>query len=541
MADVDSAISLYGLALDFRSTGHPKQPIILLNIFKALHLRFILTGDPEDRGRTSACKQAAQCPSSDQFRQPHGLYDVFNAASLAETATGSLCARRVKIEVVPLETIQQLKRMVEDKIAVPVREHKLFYADHLLLDERTIQQCVPDTSGVINVVCCVRPIEKVDELFPLINMEMDILFREALVPTTKSQGKRPMYHVVDPLSTPSDHDGVLQLVTPGIAREAYSKEARDSSQIVEMGFPYVDVEAAMSATDFNPDLAVEYLLNYSYSIPPSHGPLEGVDGESPNIMDSVIGDESFKSNDPGELSMAIECFELTLESRPAGHPDHSSALNDLAAALNYRFEESGDRADLDTAIGYFEDALQLLSPTHEGRSDFLYNLAVTITNRFRLTGDRKDVEVAIRFHQDALRLRPLGHPHRSSSLHQFGSAVYDRAEQTKDLVDIDKAIEYYRDALSLRPNWRRDHPANLNGLGLAMFVRCGLTKEYGDLDTVIAYYKEALQLRPPGDPGRSINFDNLGVAMNTRFMQGGNRLDLDMAIEYYEDATAFIS
>jgi hypothetical protein len=83
----------------------------------------------------------------------------------------------------------------------------------------------------------------------------------------------------------------------------------------------------------------------------------------------------------------------------------------------------GRNEDLEDAISSHREALTLHPPGHPDRSSSLNNLANALQTRFEQLGRVEDLEDAISSHREALTLRPPGHPDRSSSLNNLANAL----------------------------------------------------------------------------------------------------------------------
>jgi len=70
------------------------------------------------------------------------------------------------------------------------------------------------------------------------------------------------------------------------------------------------------------------------------------------------------SGEQEDIDEAISLLRYALEVQPAGHPNRSTSLNNLATSLRSRFEQSGDQDDLDEAISLHRDALELRPAGH---------------------------------------------------------------------------------------------------------------------------------------------------------------------------------
>ncbi|KDR71376.1 hypothetical protein GALMADRAFT_144057, partial [Galerina marginata CBS 339.88] len=128
-----------------------------------------------------------------------------------------------------------------------------------------------------------------------------------------------------------------------------------------------------------------------------------------------------------DLDEEITAFRRGLG--PAAHSDHSGSLNNLASALQTRFEQRGASNDLDEAILLHREALFLRPAPHPDRSSSLNNLANALQTHFQQRGASNDLDEAISLHREALLLRPAPHPGRSMSLNNLANALQTRFEQ----------------------------------------------------------------------------------------------------------------
>ncbi|KZP31599.1 hypothetical protein FIBSPDRAFT_925819 [Athelia psychrophila] len=225
-----------------------------------------------------------------------------------------------------------------------------------------------------------------------------------------------------------------------------------------------------------------------------------------------------------------------LRLRPPWHILHPSSLNDYAATLQTRFQNTGQMVDLEEAITHHRRALDLRPPGDPDRSMSLNNLATALHTRFQNTGQMVDLEEAVTHHRRALDLRPPGHPDRSMSLNNLASALHTRFENTGQMVDLEEAITHHRGDLDLRPPGHPDHSIPLNNLATALRTRFENTGQMVDLEEAITQHRGALDLCPPGHPVRSTSLDNLAATLLTGFAQTGQMVDLEEAITHRRSA-----
>jgi len=109
---------------------------------------------------------------------------------------------------------------------------------------------------------------------------------------------------------------------------------------------------------------------------------------------------------------SISLHRGVLELFPAGHPNRSTSLNNLARSLTTSFDKSGEQVDLDEVISLQPNAL--LPAGHPDRSGSLNDLASSLQRRFEQSGEQANIDEAIPLHREALELQPAGHPGRSA-------------------------------------------------------------------------------------------------------------------------------
>ncbi|KAJ7249065.1 hypothetical protein C8J57DRAFT_1672351 [Mycena rebaudengoi] len=117
-----------------------------------------------------------------------------------------------------------------------------------------------------------------------------------------------------------------------------------------------------------------------------------------------------------------------LEIHAAPHPNWGGSLNNLANAVQTRFEQQGDPKDIDEAIALHREALEILC------------------TRFEQCNDPKDIGEVIMLHREALEIRAAPHPDRGMSLTSLANALEILFEQHRSPHKLDEAIILYRQA-----------------------------------------------------------------------------------------------
>ena len=237
-----------------------------------------------------------------------------------------------------------------------------------------------------------------------------------------------------------------------------------------------------------------------------------------------------------DLDEAISLHREALLLRPVPHPGRSVSLNNLASALKTRFEQQGASNDLDEAISLQREALLLEPAPYPDHSTSLNNLAASLRTRFEKRGTSNDLDEAISLHREALLLRPAPHPDRSTSLCNLANALQTCFEQRGASNDLDEAISLHQEALLLCPAPHPDRSISLNNLANALETRFEERGASNDLDEAISLHREALLLLPAPHPHRSMSLNNLANALQTRFEQWGTSNDIDEAISLHREA-----
>ena len=130
--------------------------------------------------------------------------------------------------------------------------------------------------------------------------------------------------------------------------------------------------------------------------------------------------------------------------------------------------------------------------SHPYHSSALYNLAKALQKRFRETGSMTDLEEAILLHHESLSFRPIPHPNRYKSLIDLARALGDRFAKTGAMTDLDEAISMARESLSLSP-----HPHRLvvlKNLAYYLEVWCRENGSHSDFEELTSLRQEILAM-----------------------------------------------
>jgi tetratricopeptide (TPR) repeat protein len=223
---------------------------------------------------------------------------------------------------------------------------------------------------------------------------------------------------------------------------------------------------------------------------------------------------------------------------PAEHPLQAGLYNNLANALQTRYEMAGSSDLLDEAITLLREALALRPAGHPDRAISCNNLASALQARYNETGSSDLLDEAITLLREALSLCPAGPPLRAGSCNNLANALWTRYEMTGNSDLLDEAITLYREALALCPAGHPDRSRSCNNLANALWTRYEVTGGSDLLDESITLFREALALCPAGHPLRAISCNNLANALQTRYEMAGSSDLLDEAITLYREALA---
>ncbi|KAG1895828.1 CHAT domain-containing protein [Suillus fuscotomentosus] len=247
-----------------------------------------------------------------------------------------------------------------------------------------------------------------------------------------------------------------------------------------------------------------------------------------NGVDRVIGGCNNLPTDASDEGIHLR--RVVLELCPLGHQLRPRSLEELAQAVETRFDQHGSIDDLDMSIQLGREAVSLCPEGHADRDHYLDNLAFSLSSRFDHQGKANDLDEAIFWHEEALCLRPVGHKFRDYSLDNLGTALVARFNTRSDIDDITRAISLHREALTLCPPGHLHHDTTLNNLALALQTRYDKSHVRRDLNEAIDQSRESLRLTRLDHPERHITLFNLSSVLCSRFTQTQKIEDVEEAI-----------
>lgn len=229
-----------------------------------------------------------------------------------------------------------------------------------------------------------------------------------------------------------------------------------------------------------------------------------------------------------DIHLAIDNFAAALSLCPFDHPARCALIMKYASALLSRFEYCGDAEDAERAIEQYQTIVDLSSP-HE-RPAPLNNLANALQSRFQQFHELNDLELSIQHSSSALHLLPAYHPDRPQTLRILAGGLFERFRQKGDAVDLETAKKHYQAVLDLCSQEHPYHALALNNLADVLLARFKYQGDSFDLDLAIGHYRTAC-IHSEGQPDQGLHLDHLGIAQLLQFRQCGDIADLHRAIE----------
>ncbi|KAG2035611.1 CHAT domain-containing protein [Suillus americanus] len=253
-----------------------------------------------------------------------------------------------------------------------------------------------------------------------------------------------------------------------------------------------------------------------------------------NGVDYVINECNNLPTDASDKG--IQLRRIVLELCPLGHQYRPGVLNELAQAVEARFEQHGSIEDLEESIKLGREAVSLCPEGHPDRHTYLNDLAYSIRSRFEHQDKSDDLDEAISLFEEALCLCPVGHEFRDAPLDNLGGALQDRFGKCNDINDINKAINHFREALSLCPPGHPNRDTTLHNLAIVLKVRYEELQASEDINEAIDLHRESIQLIQPDNPMRHRHLCNLSSALCSRFTQNQANEDVEEAISLCEES-----
>ncbi|KAJ7913657.1 CHAT domain-containing protein [Mycena leptocephala] len=325
------------------------------------------------------------------------------------------------------------------------------------------------------------------------------LYREALDLCVFPHPNHSMllYHLAHALDTRYELNGDLDDINEAIKLQRRSLELRPSphpnriESLVHLGIEMCRLYERRGDTTHSEE-AIR-LLREALELCPSPP-------RRATILDTLavaLRTRYIRRGNPNDIDEAIRLQREALKLRESPNLRRDSSLNNLAGAIQTRYQNHTQRVpkDINEAIQLYREAVELCgseSSHLDGQSMFLNNLAGAIHERYEHEPDRNDIDEAINLHRDSLKLRPSPHPLRSTSLHNLAEAIHTRFKRMGDSTDIYEVIQLHEDALALRSPPHPERSTSLSGLADVIETLSRHKQNSSGIYKVIALRKEAI-------------------------------------------------
>ncbi|KAF6748245.1 CHAT domain-containing protein [Ephemerocybe angulata] len=248
------------------------------------------------------------------------------------------------------------------------------------------------------------------------------------------------------------------------------------------------------------------------------------------------------SEDPEDLSKAIDAFERSLEADKKAQPweDLATVLERLAYTLIRRFQRTGQLEDVEQAIEAQQQVVRLAAHSNRNLPVCLANLAAAFLARYqRYARDPSDIEEAI----SILKRASMSPGATAIQLHidrNLANAYCTRASHFGAIEDHDEAVRIYRSIhFRSQSSSRLDQFQALYSLGRSLYRRFQRRGRdaVADHEEAIAFLRQGLEMAPsPSYPFLPAALAMCGVALRARFQRLGSMEDIHEAIVMLEGA-----
>lgn len=237
-------------------------------------------------------------------------------------------------------------------------------------------------------------------------------------------------------------------------------------------------------------------------------------------LGSALQSHFEQRGDPDDLDQAVDAQHDALDMLPAEHPDRPGVVNNLASALDARYEHVGTREDLAAAIVLLREA-SAVGPRRSAQPDVLATLALLLHANFLAVGDRASLDEAVGLFEQAVQLTRPDDPALASRLSDQATVLADAAQWSPAAARA--AVDAVRRALSLLPAGHSHEPSMRSNLALALCA----TGEDDDLEEAVTVARAAVEQTPEDSPDRARNLANLAFVLEERHAVPGLRRPRD--------------
>ena len=233
--------------------------------------------------------------------------------------------------------------------------------------------------------------------------------------------------------------------------------------------------------------------------------------------------------DPAELERAISLGRSATALPPHENSDGTSALNNLAVAIEARYDLDGSITDLEDAIGLHRTSLAL-RPPGSSRKGSLHNLAGAFCKLFEARGTPEALESAVGYARRAVNARPRDGRDQSKCLSMLARALVERSRRARAPEDLDEAIERARAACDMTPVEHPLRESHLAHLVEALIARSELTSGPEDIEEAVALAGAHATAANPAPDGSKPGALLLMLALFSRYRWNASISHLDEAI-----------
>ena len=232
---------------------------------------------------------------------------------------------------------------------------------------------------------------------------------------------------------------------------------------------------------------------------------------------------------PEVVDEVIQVARQTVEAIPKDYADAINCLNNLGAALAFRYECTGNSVDLEEADRIFRQVMKCTPKNYPGRPSICKNLGALLSHQYDYTFNVEHLEEAVQVIRQGIELLPARHPKLADLFDVLGRVLQNRYTRTKKPEDLKEAISLARQAIDMTTG-AVSRTRYLVHLGNGLLIHHGYTKDDRDLSEARQVNEKVLKLTPEGDPDLAMRLHNLGYTIYTQYEHTGKIEHLEESI-----------
>ena len=238
------------------------------------------------------------------------------------------------------------------------------------------------------------------------------------------------------------------------------------------------------------------------------------------------------------LSQAVELLRGALQTVPEDHPDRSTLLSNLGAALLALFGRSGDVTVLAEAVDIGREGVAATPEDHPDRAGHLSSLGVALFALFGRSGDVEVLAQAVDVGYQAVAATPEDHFDRAGHLTNLGTTLLGWFERSGVVAVLAEAVDVGRRAVAATPENHPDPAGLLTNLGSVLLAWFRQSGDAAALTEAVDVGRQAVAAAPEDHPNRVMYLTNLGGALGKLFERFGDAAVLAEAVEVGRQAVA---